>query len=641
MSPSCACELNRVGSIHYVRCSFCFQFFAGAMHKRCYREVTVVQQLGGSLLCDEAAAASTPFCNTNMQVPLAGLGTPRRIHALALSWGVVEGIFPPPNVPLEITLNLSRLNASVDAMEVSQELLRPSWGALHERPSDVTWKLCPDGSIDAESSNESGSGGASPPFVSLLPANGISSQWAELAISSEFCGRANSAATVGPGANLVPAVGAGIALRAVSLEVTYSERDPVDDFAMCCGDARVGNCDGYKCQPGRRCLWSAAIPNGLNSFDNSLHAFITIFQVISLEGWVDIMYMLQDSTSAMVFIYFVILVIIGAFFLVNLFLAVIFESFHKAQVTQEAELETKRRQMMMLRKLSSYSMTRKSLATRIQHYKNSFYERGRWWLEASFRPAAVIAKSRWFERISLILILTNTVVLGCYHAGMSGEMERQLSLSNLVLTQFFALELLVKLAACGFSIFFKDLWCTFDAVVVVISELELVIDFSVDASVFRTLRLLRVMKLARSMPGLRQIVTTVMSSLNQVSSSVSWPACLPSVLHLLPSCVCPSPQKQPPCPPSMAHFYQLVNRHVSKQVVNFLFIFGLTVFIFALLGMELFAERFTEVNGFAPLVQTAHGDLVPEIKTHFDTIGATIIIHYLQRLTHPVHTEHA
>jgi hypothetical protein len=39
-------------------------------------------------------------------------------------------------------------------------------------------------------------------------------------------------------------------------------------------------------------------PNfGSTSFDNILWAWLTIFQCISLEGWVDVMYMLQDGTS--------------------------------------------------------------------------------------------------------------------------------------------------------------------------------------------------------------------------------------------------------------------------------------------------------------------------------------------------------
>ena len=79
-----------------------------------------------------------------------------------------------------------------------------------------------------------------------------------------------------------------------------------------------------------------ALLHEVNSFDNVWLALITIFQCISLEGWVDVMYMLQDATNQWVWVYFVPLVVVGGFFVVNLFLAVIFDSFFDATSGQEA-----------------------------------------------------------------------------------------------------------------------------------------------------------------------------------------------------------------------------------------------------------------------------------------------------------------
>ncbi|KAK7918636.1 hypothetical protein WMY93_009920 [Mugilogobius chulae] len=54
------------------------------------------------------------------------------------------------------------------------------------------------------------------------------------------------------------------------------------------------------------------------NFDNICYAWIAIFQVITLEGWVDIMYFVMDAHSFYNFIYFILLIIIGSFFMINL-----------------------------------------------------------------------------------------------------------------------------------------------------------------------------------------------------------------------------------------------------------------------------------------------------------------------------------
>lgn len=69
-------------------------------------------------------------------------------------------------------------------------------------------------------------------------------------------------------------------------------------------------------------------PNrGNTSFDTIMWAWLTIFQCISLEGWVDVMYYLQDGVSGWVWVYFLILIVFGAFFAVNLLLAVLYVKF--------------------------------------------------------------------------------------------------------------------------------------------------------------------------------------------------------------------------------------------------------------------------------------------------------------------------
>jgi hypothetical protein len=70
------------------------------------------------------------------------------------------------------------------------------------------------------------------------------------------------------------------------------------------------------------------ISYGIVTFDNLLRALITIFQMITLEGWTDMMYNLSDASQAWMAIFFcVLLVVVGSFFLLNVILAVIMDAF--------------------------------------------------------------------------------------------------------------------------------------------------------------------------------------------------------------------------------------------------------------------------------------------------------------------------
>jgi len=52
-----------------------------------------------------------------------------------------------------------------------------------------------------------------------------------------------------------------------------------------------------------------------------------VFQCTTLEGWSDIQTLYQETYSYYIFLYFVVMVFIGAFFLMNLTLAVINAAF--------------------------------------------------------------------------------------------------------------------------------------------------------------------------------------------------------------------------------------------------------------------------------------------------------------------------
>merc|ERR1719340_418400 len=69
---------------------------------------------------------------------------------------------------------------------------------------------------------------------------------------------------------------------------------------------------------------------GITCFDNFGQAMLTVFQCITLEGWTDMLYWIHDSQgNTWQFIYFVSMVVLGAFFVMNLILGVLSGEFSK------------------------------------------------------------------------------------------------------------------------------------------------------------------------------------------------------------------------------------------------------------------------------------------------------------------------
>lgn len=79
-----------------------------------------------------------------------------------------------------------------------------------------------------------------------------------------------------------------------------------------------------------------ANPNyGVTNFDIITYSFLAVFQSVTLEGWSDIQRDMSKAYSPWIFLYFILVVMVGAFFLLNLTLAVInaeFTNAHKEHI---------------------------------------------------------------------------------------------------------------------------------------------------------------------------------------------------------------------------------------------------------------------------------------------------------------------
>mmetsp|Transcript_622 Transcript_622/g.1075 ORF Transcript_622/g.1075 Transcript_622/m.1075 type:complete len:92 (+) Transcript_622:3-278(+) len=67
---------------------------------------------------------------------------------------------------------------------------------------------------------------------------------------------------------------------------------------------------------------------GVTRFDNILLALLSVFQVVTLENWVKILYLMQDCANETVAaVFFCLLVVGGGLFMINLMFAVMWEKY--------------------------------------------------------------------------------------------------------------------------------------------------------------------------------------------------------------------------------------------------------------------------------------------------------------------------
>ncbi|GAA6077473.1 voltage-dependent T-type calcium channel subunit alpha-1H, partial [Tachysurus ichikawai] len=98
------------------------------------------------------------------------------------------------------------------------------------------------------------------------------------------------------------------------------------------------------------------------------------------------------------------------------------------------------------------------------------------------------------------------------------ELTDVLEISNIVFTSLFALEMVLKLLACGLLGYISNPYNIFDLIIVIISVWELIGQADGGLSVLRTFRLLRVLKLVRFLPALRRQLVVLMKTMDNVAT---------------------------------------------------------------------------------------------------------------------------
>ncbi|XP_045145639.1 voltage-dependent P/Q-type calcium channel subunit alpha-1A, partial [Echinops telfairi] len=378
--------------------------------------------------------------------------------------------------------------------------------------------------------------------------------------------------------------------------------------------------NGTKCQP----YWEGP-NNGITQFDNILFAVLTVFQCITMEGWTDLLYNSNDASgNTWNWLYFIPLIIIGSFFMLNLVLGVLSGEFAKERerVENRRAFLKLRRQQQIERELNGYMewiskaeevilaedetdgeqrhpfdvgalrrATIKKSKTDLLNPEEAedqladIASVGSPFARASIKSAKLenstffhkkerrmrfyirrMVKTQAFYWTVLSLVALNTLCVAIVHYNQPEWLSDFLYYAEFVFLGLFMSEMFIKMYGLGTRPYFHSSFNCFDCGVIIGSIFEVIWAVikpgtSFGISVLRALRLLRIFKVTKYWASLRNLVVSLLNSM--------------------------------------------------KSIISLLFLLFLFIVVFALLGMQLFGGQFNFDEGTPP--------------TNFDTFPAAIM----------------
>ncbi|XP_027803583.2 voltage-dependent L-type calcium channel subunit alpha-1D isoform X3 [Marmota flaviventris] len=341
-----------------------------------------------------------------------------------------------------------------------------------------------------------------------------------------------------------------------------------EDPAPCAfsGNGRQCTTNGTECRSG----WVG--PNGgITNFDNFAFAMLTVFQCITMEGWTDVLYWMNDAMGfELPWVYFVSLVIFGSFFVLNLVLGVLSGEFSKERekakargdfqklrekqqleedlkgyldwITQAEDIdpeneeeggeEGKRNTSMPTSETESVNTENVSGEGETQGCcgslcqaisKSKLSRRWRRWNRFNRRRCRAAVKSVTFYWLVIVLVFLNTLTISSEHYNQPDWLTQIQDIANKVLLALFTCEMLVKMYSLGLQAYFVSLFNRFDCFVVcggitetILVELEIMSPLGI--SVFRCVRLLRIFKVTRHWTSLSNLVASLLNSMKSIAS---------------------------------------------------------------------------------------------------------------------------
>ncbi|XP_074018778.1 sodium channel protein type 4 subunit alpha [Numenius arquata] len=389
--------------------------------------------------------------------------------------------------------------------------------------------------------------------------------------------------------------------------------------ALLCGNSS----DAGKCPEGYQCMKAGRNPNyGYTSYDTFSWAFLALFRLMTQDFWENLFQLTLRAAGKTYMIFFVVVIFLGSFYLINLILAVVAMAYaeqNDATLLEEQQKEEEFQQLMeqlkkhqeeqerMLQERRSSSGSLPSsvaekerdsdlnsdqdkakdcngqvvpkvvlersatvidfnptnepeksdhnhltvgnqdgpglekrvgsaisvISNAVEELEEAHQKCPPWWYK--FAHTFLIwnccppwVKLKEFVKMVVmdpfvdlgitICIVLNTVFMAMEHYPMTEEFENVLTVGNLVFTGIFTAEMVLKLIALDPYEYFQQGWNIFDSIIVTLSLVELGLANVQGLSVLRSFRLLRVFKLAKSWPTLNMLIKIIGNSVGALGN---------------------------------------------------------------------------------------------------------------------------
>ncbi|XP_026537117.1 sodium channel protein type 8 subunit alpha isoform X7 [Notechis scutatus] len=311
---------------------------------------------------------------------------------------------------------------------------------------------------------------------------------------------------------------------------------------LLCGNSS----DAGQCPEGYMCMKAGRNPNyGYTSFDTFGWAFLALFRLMTQDFWENLYQLTLRAAGKTYMIFFVLVIFVGSFYLVNLILAVVAMAYEEQnQATlEEAEQKEKATGSLLVsmdqlnasygRKDRTNSIMTVITNTLVEELEESqrkcppcWYKFANTFLIWECHPHWVklkeivnlIVMDPFVDLAITICIVLNTLFMAMEHHPMTPQFEHVLAVGNLIFTGIFTAEMFLKLIAMDPYYYFQEGWNIFDGFIVSLSLLELMLADVEGLSVLRSFRLLRVFKLAKSWPTLNMLIKIIGNSVGALGN---------------------------------------------------------------------------------------------------------------------------
>ncbi|XP_016529770.1 voltage-dependent T-type calcium channel subunit alpha-1H-like isoform X2 [Poecilia formosa] len=246
------------------------------------------------------------------------------------------------------------------------------------------------------------------------------------------------------------------------------------------------------------------------NFDNLVSALISVFVMYSKDGWVELMYDGLDAVGVdqqpipnhnlWMLLYFISFILMS-FILLDMFIGVMVETFHKCQREQRIAHKPKSRPPSVAEDEAfflKYSTTRRRIHS--------------------------VCTSPALEYSITICIFISMFVMGAEHFQQPKYISVLLEWVFYILTLLLVIEIILKLVAFGIVRYLKDSWNMLDIFVVLVSLISVIVGqvkfqekIPINMGIFRVVRVLRLAQVLKT-TKIKVLLKTIIRTLSQVGN---------------------------------------------------------------------------------------------------------------------------